>query len=122
MGSRRRRGTGEVYVKHGSYYGRWWTDLGGRANRRLGPVRRPGSADGLTRPQAERRPRELMAELKVTSTPDRTVAAVARLHLDALIAKGRSRSHVEAVESHIRIHIGPRLGDRPVDRVGEDEV
>ncbi len=119
---RRRHGTGEVYVKHGSYYGRWWTAHGGRANRRLGPVRRAGSSEGLTRPQAERRLRELMTDVHVTSTPDRTVAHVAQLHLDALVAKGRSRSHVETVESHIRIHLVPRLGARPIDRVSEDDV
>ena len=124
MGSRSRRapGTGEVYIKHGSYYGRWRTPHGGRANRRLGPVRHPGSSDGLTKPQAERRLRQLMQEVQSTSTPDRTVADVARLHLDALAAKGRSRSHLETVESHIRVHVMPHLGARPIDRVAEDDV
>jgi integrase len=119
---RRRHGTGEVYVKHGSYYGRWWTLHGGRANRRLGPVRRPGSSDGLTKPQAERRLRELMEEVQATSTPDRSLAHVARLHLDALAAEGRSRSHLETVESHIRVHLLPQFGTRPIDRLDEDDV
>ena len=119
---RRRYGTGNVYVKHGSYYGQWWTAAGGRATRKLGPVRRPGSSDGLTRTEAERRLRELMEEVQSTSTPDRSVADVAQLHLDALTAKGRSRSHVETVESHIRIHIVPFFGRRAIDRVDEDVV
>ena len=80
--AKRRYGTGTVYVKHGSYYGKWWTPAGGRANRKIGPARRPGSADGLTRTEAERRLRELMAEVVVTSAPDRTFALAAALHLD----------------------------------------
>ena len=113
---------GKVYVKHGSYYGRWWTPAGGRANRLLGPLRRPGSSDGLTRPQAERRLRALMEEVQVTSTPDRSVAHAAELQLDALAAKGRSRSHLETAESHVRIHLLPFFGARPIDRVDEDQI
>jgi hypothetical protein len=51
---KRSYGTGEFYEKHGSYYGRWRTSDGRKLNRRIGPVRPPGSSDGLTRPKAER--------------------------------------------------------------------
>jgi integrase len=120
--AKRRYGTGRVYIKHGSYYGTWWTPAGGRANRKIGSVRRPGSADGLTRAEAERRLRELMTEVVVTSAPDRTFALAAGLHLEALTAKGRSRSHVETVESHIRVHLVPYFGTRPIDRLDEELV
>src|SRR4051794_36279307 len=75
--SKRANGAGAVYVKHGSYYGRWLTPAG-RTNRKLGPVRRPGSASGMTRTQAEKRLRELMAEdaVPVVPDPDRTVEIV----------------------------------------------
>ena len=52
---KRANGAGTVHIKHGSYYGRWQTASGGRANRKLGPGRRPGTAVGLTRAQAEKR-------------------------------------------------------------------
>jgi integrase len=120
--SRRRRGTGEVYVKHGSYYGRWWTADGGRANRKLGAVRRSGSKDGLTRAQAERRLRELIDDVWTTSKPERTVGFAAERLLDGLAAKGRSRSHIETVESHVRVHGVPYFGGRPIDRINEDDV
>ena len=120
--AKRRYGTGTVYIKHGSYYGKWWTPAGGRANRKIGPTRRPGSADGLTRAEAERRLRELMAEVIVTSAPDRTFALAADRHLEALTAKGRSRSHLETVESHIRIHLIPYFGTRPIDRIDEEQI
>jgi hypothetical protein len=58
--SKRPNGAGSVYVKHGSFYGRWRTTDGGLANRKLGLVRRPGTREGLTRTQAEKCLRELM--------------------------------------------------------------
>jgi hypothetical protein len=59
---RRANGAGSLYIKHGSYYGRWVTADGGHVNRRLGPVRRPGTRQGLTHTQAEqRRQGELLA-------------------------------------------------------------
>jgi hypothetical protein len=96
MGSKRRaKGTGTVYLKQGCYYGRWYTVDGGRANRKLGPARRPGNATGLTRPQAEKRLRELMAEVRVTTDADRTLSELGGALLAQLEAKGRSRSSPE---------------------------
>jgi hypothetical protein len=51
--AKRANGAGQIYIKHDTYYGRWATIAGGRANRKLGLVRRPGTAHGLTRAQAE---------------------------------------------------------------------
>src|SRR5215207_5720541 len=65
MGKKRAYGTGAVYIKYGNYYGRWRTPEGGRVNRKLGPVRRPGTRSGLTHSQAEKRMRELMAATTV---------------------------------------------------------
>ena len=57
---KRANGAGSIYIKHGSYYGRWVTLERGMTNRKLGPVRRPGTREGLTHTQAEKRLRELM--------------------------------------------------------------
>jgi hypothetical protein len=35
--SKRSNGSGSVFIKHGSYYGRWVTPVGGRTNRNSGP-------------------------------------------------------------------------------------
>ena len=51
--SKRGRGTGHLYEKWGSYYGRWRTLDGRNVNRIVGPVRTPGSADGLPRVMSE---------------------------------------------------------------------
>ena len=104
---KRPNGAGVLYIKHGNYYGRWTTADGGRPNRKLGPVRRPGSATGLTRAQAEKRLRELMGTVEVILDPDRTVASVGEVVLAQLEARGCSKSHLETVESHLRVHLVP---------------
>ena len=59
---RRPPGSGQIYEKWGSYYGRWRTPDGWRLNRRLGPVRTKGGSDGLTRAQAEQAFRRIQSE------------------------------------------------------------
>lgn len=122
MAARRTYGTGRIFIKHRSYYGRWWTPGGGYTNRKLGPVRKPGTSEGLTKRQAERRLRELMGTIYDTSQPYRTVAVAGALFTEHLQAKGRSRSHLETVESHLRVHLVPFFGDRPFDRIDEAHV
>jgi hypothetical protein len=56
-----------VYLKHGCYYGRWYTAAGGRANRKLGPARKPGTAVGLTQAQAEKRLVDQPVEIELES-------------------------------------------------------
>jgi hypothetical protein len=119
---RRANGAGSVYIKHGSYYGRWVTAGGGHANRRLGPVRQPGTMVGLTRTQGEKRLRDLMGELQVTTDVTVTVALAGRAWVEALEAKGRARSHVQTVESHLRVHLEPYFKEKPLDRVTEADV
>jgi len=54
-------GTGHLYETNGTYYGRWRTSIGRNVNRKVGPVRPPGSRDGLTRAQAGREGRSVHA-------------------------------------------------------------
>jgi hypothetical protein len=44
---KRQYGTGRLYVKSGSYYGRWRTPDGRYLNRRIGKVRSRGEKEGL---------------------------------------------------------------------------
>ena len=53
MAKKRTYGTGGLYEKHGSYYGRWRTLDGRQLNRLIGRAHAAGSKDGLTRAQAE---------------------------------------------------------------------
>src|SRR4051794_35737467 len=88
--SKRSYGTGSLYVKSGNWYGRWWMG-GDRIKRKLGPVRPPGTREGLTKAQAERELRRRMeAEVPSTATTGRlTVSEAGERLLDHLEAIGR---------------------------------
>ena len=73
--AKREYGTGHVYEKWGSYYGRWRTVDGRLLNRRIGPVRSPGETDGLTRTQAERQFRRMQQEEESSPRPIRGAPA-----------------------------------------------
>lgn len=130
----RPRGTGSLYEKHGNWYGRWRSEAGQRLNRKVGPVRTPHRADGLTRGEAERRFREMQAAEDERPTPglderhtvDEACSALRR-KLDYV---GVSKSYAANCERKQRLHIGPAMGEkelhrvtrRDVERLGEDLI
>jgi integrase len=63
-----------------------------------------------------------MSAVQITTDPDRTVAVLGETLLAQLQTRGRAKSHVETVESHLRVHIVPSFGSRPVDRIEEADV
>ena len=67
--AKRSYGTGQLYVKQGAWFGRWRTSDGRRLNRRLGPVREPGGANGLTRHEVERVFRKVREAEEATPRP-----------------------------------------------------
>ena len=77
---KRSYGSGSLFVKHVKWYGRWWVG-DQRVKRALGPVRPPGSRQGMTRAQAEREMRRRMeAEAVLTPIRDRLTLAQAGGH------------------------------------------
>jgi integrase len=124
--ARRRRayGSGSLYIENDVYYGRWYTAAGGYANRRVGPVRKTGSSEGLTKKQAEAKLREIMdgAGGRVTTDPSRTVEHVGRLHSAKLSGQGRKISHVETFDSHLRVHLAPFFKETPINRIEVTDV
>ena len=76
----------------------------------------------MTRTQAEKRLRELMDTIQVTTDPDRTVAVAGQALLAQLEARGCSTSHIETAESHLRVHLVPFFGDKALDRVRDADV
>jgi integrase len=120
--AKRTRGTGHLYEKWGSYYGRWRTLDGRWLNRVIGPVRAPGSNNGLTRAQAERAFRRLQDVEERTPRPVRGAAVpsvddVAGSLRQQLRLRGARRSYLEGCESMQRVHISPRFGAIPVTEV-----
>jgi len=123
MARKRSYGTGSLYQKHDDWYGRWRTPSG-RANRRVGPVRKPGTREGLTRTEAERKLQAMIdeEEARVTADPGRTIEHVAQLHSAKLTGVDRKRSHVQTFDSHVRVHLVPFFKVTPVNRITDADV
>jgi hypothetical protein len=126
MTRRRSYGTGQVYEKHGAYYGRWRTADGRKLNRRIGPVRTPGSRDGLGRSEAERQFRRIQQE-EETRAPappggTATVTEAADSHRRKLALEGARKSYLLGCRSMQRVHIDPRLGTERLSAVRASDI
>jgi len=123
---KRSYGTGQLYSKQGSYYGRWRTSDGRRLNRLLGPVRATGSAEGLTRAEAERAFRKAREKEEQAPRPKVTARITVDDSADSLRAKqkleGARKSYQENCTSMQRVHISPKLGSLPVAGVTRPQV
>jgi integrase len=121
----RQHGTGRIYVKYGSYYGRWRTPAGRYVNRRLGKVRGRGEKDGLSRREADRLLRRLMEADQGRPQPEaraRTVDEAADVLRQRLVVQGSRLSYRQNCESMQRVHVSPSLGKRRVDAVTPEDV
>jgi integrase len=121
-GTRRTHGTGSLIEKHGVYYGKW--RVGGRqVMRKVGPVRKPATRDGLTKSQAEAQLRKMMGETTVSTTTERTTVQEAGERLLAhLEAMGRKPSTLRAYRSKMKAQVKPRIGSRHLASVRRDEI
>lgn len=121
--ARRSYGTGSLLVRRGAWYGQWHA-AGRQVMRKLGPIRQPGSRDGLTKAQAERELRRRMEqEQAVAAAPARlTVAEAGERLVEHLAALGRKKSTVEGYRSALNIHLGPFFKDKPIERITRDDV
>jgi len=126
VSARRSYGTGQLFRKHGAWYGRWRTSDGRRLNRRVGAVRTPAQADGLTRAEAEKTFRKIQD--REESRP-RKVEAVRHTVADAfgelrrrLVIKGCSPNYLSDCDSVMRVHIGPALGMKRLANVQREDV
>jgi integrase len=127
MARKRSAGTGHVYEKWGSYYGRWRTSDGRLLNRKIGKVRSVGEHDGLTRTQAEREFRHLQEAEEQTPRPRHdaeipTVDTVTDSLRQKLELGGARLSYRENCASMQRVHISPRFGAIRVTDVTTAEV
>ena len=122
--ARRSYGTGSLFVKGGKWYGRWWIGKQ-RVKRALGPVRKPGTREGLTRAQAEREMRRRMeAEAVVVRSHDRLnlIEAGERYvdHLEHVIE--RKPTTIQDYRGYLEGHFEPYFGDRAIDKIEPGHV
>jgi integrase len=119
----RPRGTGSLYVEHGSWYGTWW--VGGRQiKRKVGPLRKPGTREGMTKTQAETRLRELMAITRPAAAYERLTLTEAGarylLHLEQLMH--RKASTLQDYRIMLYRHFDPILGNKNIAKITSDDV
>jgi len=126
--SKRSYGSGRLFARVDSggretWYGSW--HVGGvRVKRRLGAKRRPGTADGLTRTQAEAELRRRIAVDVVVAGPSRrTVAEAGSAYIDHLEhVMERKRTTIADYRGYLRKHLGPFFGGRPLDKLDRHRV
>jgi integrase len=122
MTGKRTYGTGSIIEKHGIYHGQWRVG-GRRVMRKLGPVRKPGTSDGLTRTDAEARLRTLMAAVTDPPVTERVTVQDAGVRLIAhLKALGRKRSTTMSYESYLEVHLTPFFADRALAKITASDV
>jgi hypothetical protein len=115
--SRRPYRSGSLYIKGGSWYGRW--HIGGeRIKRKLGPVRPPGSREGLTKAQAERELRRRIESEAPAASVRLTLERAGERHLHHLEhVLGRKRSRMQDYGFALQRHLVPYFGDRLLERI-----
>jgi len=119
---RRAYGSGSIFEQGGSYYGKW--RVGDRQiKRRLGPVRKPGTRDGLTKAMAEARLRALMVEVAPPPAARMTVEEAGRHWLTHLESLDRKRSTMRSYRSNFENQIVKRsIGAQAVDRLTPEDA
>ncbi|HUY58605.1 MAG TPA: site-specific integrase [Solirubrobacteraceae bacterium] len=119
--ARRDYGTGALRIYRGGWYGAWYAADGRRINRKIGPARTPGKADGLTKAQAEqkfRQMREAEGQRPAVISDRRVTMEFAGAEFcHRLELKNRKKSHRMTVASDLRNHIAQFFGERTLDRI-----
>lgn len=92
--------------------------------RKLGPVRQPGTREGLTRKQAETELRRLMQEVRTAPRSESPTLAEAGdrylAHLEAVI--GRKPATIQDYRIILERHLVPFFGERGIDRIDTEDV
>src|SRR5215212_10241351 len=123
MVARRSYGSGQLVARavaggRETWYGLWYVG-GRRVKRRLGPKRRPGTADGLTKTQAEAELRRRMTtEVVVAGRQRKTVGEAGALYLAHLEhVMERKRTTLQDYRGYLRKHLVSFFGSRPLDKI-----
>lgn len=95
------------------------------SKRSLGPVRKPGSGEGLTKAMAERRLRDRISNTVAPEPPvieRMSIEQAGQSLIQQLILKGRKVSTTGDYESYLVAHLAPFFGDAPIAQITSDEV
>src|ERR1017187_2720271 len=125
---RRSYGSGRLFERTDaagrvSWYGSW--GAGGTRGKRKNAARRtPGTADGLTRAQAEKELRKrIERDVIVPGAARRTLEEAGGACVDHLEhVMERKRSTIQDYRGHLRRHLVPFFGERPIDKIEPAQV
>jgi integrase len=120
---RRPYGTGSVYEQGASWYGRWYQN-GKRVKRKIGPIRQPGSRDGLTENMVGKRLQRMMLEADaIEPVPERiTVQEAGERLLAHLTALGRKPTTLNAYRAALKTHLSPVIGAITLENVTPTDI
>lgn len=126
--AKRSYGSGRLFARadgngRETWYGSWWAG-DTRVKRRIGPKRRPGTTDGLTRTQAERELRRLIeTEVVLRRCQRRSVAEAGAAYLEHLEhVMQRKRTTLADYRGYLRGHLAPFFGERTLDKIDSERV
>lgn len=129
MAARRSYGTGSLLTTTRAdgtrvYYAKFRDASGRQVKRRVGLVRTPHQPDGLTKPQAEARLRDLMQTVQAAAPLEhaRTLEAAAEAWLTHLEATGTKASSIRAYRAALHKWFLPTLKARSLDRITETDI
>jgi integrase len=126
MSAKRPYGSGSLKVEDGKWRARWRPTPGAPQVRAvIGPARKPGTREGLTRRQAEAKLRELMAAKR--AAPDRDDERTLAWAADRMYASMKAVGSVEpqTVDGYARDfnnHVRDVLGAKPLAAVTAEDV
>jgi integrase len=120
---RRSYGTGSLRVEGRSWIGSWYAPDGRKTRRKVGPARKPGERDGLTKAQAEERFRSMREAGRLRQNVGRVTMTEAGQELSRrLEIRGRKKSHRMTVASDLRNHISPFFAGKDLARIEPSDV
>ena len=122
--ARRSYGSGSLFRKGSAWYGQWRV-AGRLVKRKIGPMRQPGTREGLRRAQAERElQRRIEQETVVIARHSRTTVESAGdrylHHLEHVMQ--RATSTIQDYRIMLERHLGPYLDGKALDRVEPDDI
>lgn len=118
---RRRYGSGSLIQRGGSWVGQWRVD-GKKVFRTLGKIRQPGTREGLTEKQAEKKLHELMATYEPPRGEAVRLTVAAKSHFEKRQLLGRKEGTVQDYRGHFKIHIEPVFGERDVRTINRKDI
>jgi integrase len=125
---RRPYGSGHLWTEKGKRGREVWKcsfyQGGRKIKRTLGPVRQPGSREGLTKTQAESKLRELQRQAAVVVQPGRTtLKEVGDEYIRYLeVVLERKRTTIQDYRIMLDSHFVPFFGERDVARIDADRI